>query len=159
MSINYSPIGVIHSPFTHLEDMPIQPVGAGDFQGTIEIYPQYAEGLRDLAGFSAIIVLTHLHRSGESRLVVTPFLDTQERGVFATRSPRRPNPIGLSVMRLLRVEENIVHVSHVDILDGTPVLDIKPYVPDFDFAADVRTGWLEGISPEARRKRSDGRFR
>jgi tRNA-Thr(GGU) m(6)t(6)A37 methyltransferase TsaA len=156
MKIEYCPVGIVHSPFTELEGMPIQPSRSGGASGTVEVYPEYEEGLADLDGFSHIVLLVHFHRVGQYRLKVVPFLDTEPRGLFATRSPRRPNPIGLSVVRLTAVEANRLSVQDLDILDGTPVLDIKPYVPEFDRQVEVRLGWLE----EARRREatSDDRF-
>ncbi len=156
--IAYKPIGVIRSPFTEIEGMPIQPTGAIGIKGTIEIFPKLQDGLNDLEGFSHIILLYHLHRSEGFRLIVTPFLDDQPRGLFATRAPKRPNPIGLSVVKLVRREGNILHIENVDILDGTPLLDIKPYVPAFEPDADIRVGWLEETKERVRQKRSDRRF-
>ena len=139
--------------------MPIQPTGASGIQAIVEVFPEFAEGLRDLEGFSHIILLYHFHRVQESRLTVTPFLDSQPRGVFATRAPKRPNPIGLSIVKLLGVEQSILHVENVDILDGTPLLDIKPYVPEFDQHPADRVGWLEQAKGSVQRTRSDDRFR
>lgn len=156
MSIQYEPIGVVHSPFTSLEGMPIQPSRARGVQATVEVYPRFEEGLEDLDGFSHITLLCHFHRAKDYRLKVVPFLDTQLRGLFSTRAPSRPNPIGLSVVRLLRIEENILSIQDVDLLDGTPVLDIKPYVNEFDERDDLRMGWLEHA--RKRRAESDSRF-
>jgi tRNA-Thr(GGU) m(6)t(6)A37 methyltransferase TsaA len=150
MKITYRPIGVIHTPFTETVGMPIQPLGAYKVKGTVEIQPEFAEGLKDLDGFSHIILLYHFHRVKGMSLSITPFLDSQARGLFATRVPRRPNPIGLSIVKLLSVEENVLHVENVDILDGTPLLDIKPYVPMFDQYSDTRVGWLEEVQIQAR---------
>jgi tRNA-Thr(GGU) m(6)t(6)A37 methyltransferase TsaA len=136
--------------------MPIQPSRAKGTRGTVEVLPEYAEGLADLEGFSHIILIYHFHRSTGHRLKVVPFLDTEERGVFATRAPSRPNAIGLSLVRLVSVEKNRLSVEGVDILDGTPLLDIKPYVPDFDEKTDVRLGWLEAA--QKRTVVSDDRF-
>jgi tRNA-Thr(GGU) m(6)t(6)A37 methyltransferase TsaA len=159
MEISYRPIGTIHTPFTDIEGMPIQPAGACGIRGSIEILPELAEGLKDLEGFSYIILLYHFHRVRESKLIVTPFMDSQPHGVFSTRAPKRPNPIGLSVVKLLSVEKNVLHIENVDILDGTPLLDIKPYVPEFDFYAAVeRVGWLEQAKERVQDKRSDRRF-
>ena len=159
MKISYRPIGVIHSPFTDIEGMPIQPAGASGIQGAVEVFPEFAEGLRHLEGFSHIILLYHFHRVQEAKLVVTPFMDSHPRGVFATRAPKRPNPIGLSIVRLISIEQNILHIENVDILDGTPLLDIKPYVPEFDQPRADRVGWLEQSRGRVQSKRSDGRFR
>lgn len=158
MEICYTPIGYFKTPFRTLEDMPIQPSGAKCVQGTIEIGAEYIEGLRDLEGFSHIIVLSHMHQSKGFKLTVKPFLDTVEHGVFATRAPRRPNSIGFSVMRLESIVGNILTVEGVDVLDGTPILDIKPYVSEFDAAKADRFGWLDGKAAEAEQHRSDSRF-
>ena len=158
MEISYRPIGVIHSPFQQVAGMPIQPSGATGVQGTVEVLPEFEEGLKGLEGFSHIILLYHFHRAEGYSLTVTPFLDSEVHGLFATRAPRRPNPIGVSVVRLLRREENILHIENVDILDGTPLLDIKPYVPAFDQHPAERVGWLEGAEGRVQEKRSDERF-
>ena len=153
------PIGTIYSPFEKTEGMPIQPSGAKGVRGHIEILPEFAAGLKDLDGFSHIVLVYHLHEAKDFNLTVVPFLDTEERGVFATRAPRRPNPIGLSVVRLAGIKGNIVHIENVDILDGTPLLDIKPYGPEFDHQEEIRTGWLEKARGKSRDKKSDDRFR
>ena len=158
MKIEYQPIGIIHSPFIEPDGMPIHPSGAEGVTGRVEVFPEYQGGLQDLAGFSHIILLYHLHRSMGFRLRLVPFLDTVRRGVFATRAPRRPNPIGLSVIRLVEVRGNILYVENLDILDRTPLLDIKPYVPEFDRQTEVRTGWLEEAGKRVRGKKSDLRF-
>ena len=157
-AIAFSPIGIICSPFTTPEGMPIQPSGARGVRGRVEVQPAYHEGLKDLDGFSHIILLYHFHRSQGYCLQVVPFLDTRPRGLFATRAPRRPNPIGLSIVRLERVAGGVLHVCDVDVLDRTPLLDIKPYVPQFDTPTDVRSGWLEDAADAAAGKRSDDRF-
>jgi len=159
MKIEYEPIGVIHSPFQTTEGMPIQPSGAIGVQGTVELFPKFGQGLRDLDGFSHIILIYHLHRSVGYSLLVIPFLDSVERGVFATRAPRRPNAIGLSVVRLVRVEDDTLHVEDIDILDGTPLLDIKPYVPEFDRNLGDRVGWLEHGRDRVQKLRADDRFK
>jgi tRNA-Thr(GGU) m(6)t(6)A37 methyltransferase TsaA len=160
MAIIYHPIGVIHTPFDDVAGMPIQPAGAKDVPGTAVIDPEFSEGLRDLDGFSHLILIYHFHRAGKAVLTVTPFLDNRRRGVFATRAPKRPNPIGLSIVRLLRVAENVLHLADVDVLDGTPLLDVKPYVSAFDHRAGTRAGWLEETDAErVAAKRADGRFR
>ncbi len=153
-----TPIGIIHTPFKQLTDMPIQPSGAKGVKGKIELRPEFIAGLQDLAGFSHIYVLYHFHQTTETRLTVTPFLDHQPRGLFATRAPTRPNPIGLSVLALEKVHDNILEVANVDMLEGTPLLDIKPYVPEFDQPEEVRTGWLENAGEKSRQARSDRRF-
>jgi tRNA-Thr(GGU) m(6)t(6)A37 methyltransferase TsaA len=158
MSINYEPIGVVHSPFQQAAGMPIQPAGAAGVQGTVVVLPEFSEGLKDLEGFSHIILLYHFHRAQGFSLTVTPFLDSEPRGLFATRAPRRPNPIGLSVVSLLRCEGNILYIENVDLLDGTPLLDIKPYVPEFDQHPAERIGWLEEAKGKAQSTLSDDRF-
>jgi len=158
MKIIHHPIGIIHSPFTDLADMPIQPTGAASAPGTVELFSEYVEGLKDLDGFSHIILIYHLHQARRVSLTVTPFLDSEPRGIFATRAPTRPNPIGLSIVRLLKIEGNILFIEALDILDGTPLLDIKPYVPAFDGHPEARTGWLERTQARLSKTRSDGRF-
>ncbi len=158
MEITYHAIGVIHTTFKDLAGMPIQPTSDASGPGTIEVYEPYAEGLKDVSGFSHLIVLYHLHAVQESALLVIPFLDSEPRGIFATRAPTRPNPIGLSIVMLKGVEGNILHVDQIDVLDGTPLLDIKPYVPEFDHRPDVRIGWLEHARGKVRGKSSDDRF-
>lgn len=156
--IEFTPIGIIHSPFRTLEDMPIQPTGATGVKGTVQIFDEYRPGLKDLEGISHIILLYHFHRSQGFNLNVVPFMDSVLRGVFATRAPKRPNPIGLSIVQLDKIEDGILQVSNMDILDGTPLLDIKPYVPEFDAYEEVRTGWLEKKSKTIKGRKSDNRF-
>jgi len=158
MDIIFHPIGRIHSPFQDLTDMPIQPSSETSASGRIEIFPEYAAGLKDLDGFSHIILIYYLHKVKHTHLTVTPFLDSQPRGVFATRAPVRPNPIGISIVPLLKIEGQILYIDQLDVLDGTPLLDIKPYVPDFDQRPNVRKGWLEGVGGKVKRTRSDDRF-
>jgi tRNA-Thr(GGU) m(6)t(6)A37 methyltransferase TsaA len=158
MAIEYRPIGVIHTPFRRLEGMPIQPVGGSSVRGEVEVFAEYAEGLKDLDGFSHVVLLYHFHRVGEPRLVVTPFMDSRPRGVFSTRAPTRPNPIGLSVVKLLGIEAHTLHVENVDVLDGTPLLDVKPYVPEFDHYSVSRLGWLEHAQGMAQERKADDRF-
>ncbi|MFH7325695.1 tRNA (N6-threonylcarbamoyladenosine(37)-N6)-methyltransferase TrmO [Desulfurivibrio sp. C05AmB] len=156
--ITMQPIGIIHTPFRQLAEMPIQPAGAVGVQGTVEIFEPFWAGLKDLDGFSHIILLYLFHGSQGFSLEVVPFLDTQPRGLFATRAPRRPNPIGLSTVRLDRIENGNLQVRNVDILDKTPLLDIKPYVPEFDAQTEVRSGWLEQARKTVARRKSDNRF-
>jgi len=151
-------IGVIHTPFTKTEGMPIQPSGAVGIHGTVEVFEEYRAGLKDLEGFSHIILLYRFHRSPGYKLSVVPFMDTEPRGLFATRAPNRPNPIGLSVVRLERIANGTLHFHGTDILDGTPLLDIKPFVPEFDAPVHARTGWLEKARKTVRKRRADGRF-
>jgi tRNA-Thr(GGU) m(6)t(6)A37 methyltransferase TsaA len=153
------PIGIIHTPFKELENMPIQPSGAAGIRGTVEIFPEFAEGLKDLDGFSHVILLYRFHESRGFKLIVTPFLDSEPRGVFATRAPKRPNPIGLSIVSLVQVRGSSLEIKNADVLDGTPLLDIKPYVPEFDHQENCRIGWLEQARGKVRNKRSDERFR
>jgi len=156
--IVYRPIGIIHSPYKTLEDMPIQPAGAKGTEGLIIVRPEFSKGLRDIEGFSHLYILYHFHRVKEIRLEVTPFLDSKSHGVFATRAPVRPNPVGLSVVRLLGRVDNELRIVNVDVLDGTPLLDIKPYVPEFDVFRTDSIGWLEHSSKAAAHHRSDDRF-
>lgn len=157
--VNLKPIGIIHTPFTDLAGMPIQPAGAAGVKGTVEVFPEYEPGLKDLDGFSHIVLLYVFHRSQGYQLQVVPFMDTKPRGLFATRAPKRPNPIGLSVVHLEGIDGCRLHVCNIDILDGTPLLDIKPYVPEFDGALNVRTGWLEELRKTVGEWQSDQRFR
>jgi tRNA (adenine37-N6)-methyltransferase len=158
--IQYKPIGVIKSPFKQLDGMPIQPIGACGVHGEIHLKEEYKEGLDDLEEFSHIMLIYHLHLSNGYSLRVKPFLDDKKHGIFATRAPKRPNPIGISVVKLENVEGNIVHISNVDIVDGTPLLDIKPYIPHFDKKSDekVCVGWFEDKHQKASNKKSDRRF-
>jgi tRNA-Thr(GGU) m(6)t(6)A37 methyltransferase TsaA len=154
--MNFKSIGIIHTTFGQPEGTPIQPAYAGGSEGRIEVLPEYAPGLKDLEGFDRIWLLFWCDRAAASQLIVTPYKDTQPRGVFSTRAPSRPNPIGMSAVRLQRVEGNILHVSELDVLDNTPLLDIKPYVPAFDHLAAERTGWLGAVISE--RSVADNRF-
>ncbi|MBN2204750.1 MAG: tRNA (N6-threonylcarbamoyladenosine(37)-N6)-methyltransferase TrmO [Thermoleophilia bacterium] len=156
--MGFEPIGTIRSPFSELTDMPIQPAGALGIKGTIEMIADYTPGLQDLEGFSHVILLYLFHASRGFDLEVVPFMDEVPRGLFATRAPRRPNPIGLSVVRLERIEGSVLFVENVDILDGTPLLDIKPCVPGFDALSDVRIGWVERDGRAVAERRSDERF-
>jgi tRNA-Thr(GGU) m(6)t(6)A37 methyltransferase TsaA len=158
MEITYRPIGTIHSPHTSARGMPIQPTGAAGIRGRVELLAEYAPGLKDLDGFSHVILVYHFHQAGPPLLTVVPFMDSEARGLFATRAPRRPNPIGLSVVRLLRIEGTTLHVENIDVLDGTPLLDLKPYVPKFDRPPDPRAGWLEATGDQVRSRRADDRF-
>jgi tRNA-Thr(GGU) m(6)t(6)A37 methyltransferase TsaA len=156
--IKYKPIGIIHSPFKEPKGTPIQPAGAEGTKGMVEIFPEYAEGLRDIEGFSHIILLYHFHLSKGTTSIVKPFMDNETHGVFAMRGPSRPNPIGISVVRLVRVEGNILHIQDVDIVDGTPLLDIKPYVPEFDIREVKGIGWLEKNVHKLSASKDNGRF-
>ncbi len=156
--IELKPIGIIHTPFTKLEGMPIQPRGAAGVHGTVQLFEEYHAGLKDLDGFSHIILLYYFHRSRDFKLQVVPFMDSESRGLFATRAPKRPNPIGLSIVQLDRIENGVLHIQNVDILDGTPLLDIKPFVPDFDSYEEVLTGWLEEAGKRVKTQKADKRF-
>jgi len=158
-AIRFRPIGIIRTPFPEPAGTPIQTAASIGSAGHVELDPELVEGLHDLDAFSHLILLYHLHRSHTASLSVTPLLDAQPHGLFATRAPARPNPIGLSVVRLVRIEGARLDIEDVDMIDGTPLLDIKPYVPAFDARDDVRIGWyasrLEGLEGA----RADDRFR
>ncbi|MBN2280706.1 MAG: tRNA (N6-threonylcarbamoyladenosine(37)-N6)-methyltransferase TrmO [Candidatus Marinimicrobia bacterium] len=156
--LKFKPIGIIHSPFKTPKGTPIQPSAGKNIAGWIEIFPEYADGLKDLEGFSHIILLFNFHLIREVKLQTKPYMDNESRGIFAIRGPGRPNPIGLSIVRLARVEGNMLHIIDMDIVDGTPLLDIKPYVPDFDLRENVRIGWLEQNVKKLPDTRDDGRF-
>ncbi|MCD4791705.1 MAG: tRNA (N6-threonylcarbamoyladenosine(37)-N6)-methyltransferase TrmO [Bacteroidales bacterium] len=156
--IKYKPIGIIHSPNKEPKGSPIQPVSAGNINGTVELFSEYAEGLKDLEGFSHIFLIYHFHLSKEAALLVKPFMDNKVRGVFAMRGPGRPNPIGISVVQLVRIEDNILHIRDVDVIDKTPLLDIKPYIPEFDIRKADKIGWLERNIHKLSKTKDDGRF-
>ena len=144
--------------FNELKGMPIQPSGARDMEGSLVIFPEYEQGLADIEGFSHIILLYHFHLSTGYDLMVTPFLDTQKRGLFSTRAPRRPNPIGLSIVELLGRDGSTLLIKGIDVMNNTPLLDIKPYVPEFDTKKVTATGWLEQAQKKAAYLKSDERF-
>jgi len=152
------PIGIIHTPFTTLGNMPIQPNGAENSIAEIVLNNEFLDGLLDLDSFSHIYLIYLFHRSKGYDLKVVPFLDNQEHGVFATRAPRRPNPIGLSIVKILSVHGNIIQVAGADVLDGTPILDIKPYIEQFDKVEKSSCGWLKISEQGVAKKRSDNRF-
>ena len=158
-AIAYRPIGVIRSEHVRAEDTPVQPVYAKGCKGRVEVFPEFTEGLSDVEAFSHVYLLYHFHRSDLPRLRVKPFLQDVERGVFATRSPCRPNPIGLSIVRLVGREGSVLHLDGVDILDGTPLLDIKPYAARFDCIANTRNGWQDEIDEAEARLRGRRGFR
>lgn len=155
--VQYEPIGVIKTPYKEKKGTPIQPAGARDVRGSIELDPTHVDGLKDLDGFSHIILVYHFHRTDGYSLHVQPYMDNMKRGVFATRIPGRPNPIGISVVRLDGVEGATLHIRDVDMLDGTPLLDIKPYVPEFDSVPDAEIGWLTTRVQGVQKTKSDGR--
>lgn len=156
--ITFKPIGIIRSPFRETKGMPIQPSAAEGIEGKVEIFPEYAGGINDIGNFSHIFLIYHLHLSRRYSLKVKPYMDDEERGVFATRAPSRPNPIGISVVELMKVDGNVLHIKNVDIVDGTPLLDIKPYVPQFDVHDVKKIGWLEKNVHKLKNAKDDGRF-
>ena len=160
-SIAFTPIGVIRTPHESLEGMPIQPTGAKGVLGRIELKPELGPGLKDLDGFSHAILLYCFHESRGYELELTPFMDVTPRGLFSTRAPRRPNPIGLSVVRVLSVDadKGLLEVQDVDLLDGTPILDIKPLIPKVDCpGGELRAGWLQEAQERMKDRRADDRF-
>jgi tRNA (adenine37-N6)-methyltransferase len=159
MKIELEPIGIIHSPFTDLEIMPVQPKGAANIEGTIHLNPAYSTGIKDLDGFSHIFLIYFFHKAEKTSLAVIPFLDTVERGVFSTRSPLRPNHIGISIVNMVNIEGNVIFVKGMDVLDGTPLLDIKPYVENFDSVKSSLSGWMKASEDEVAKMRSDNRFK
>lgn len=157
-SITFHPIGTIYTPFNEKVNTPIQPSSAKGYKGIVEIFPEYVEGLKDLEGFSHLILIYHFHLSTDYKLQVKPFLDEEARGIFATRAPKRPNGIGMSIVKLVKVEGSTLHIENIDALDGTPLLDIKPYVPQFNNVRNVKIGWLTGKKNVMKTKRADDRF-
>ena len=158
MEITLQPIGYLETPFNDIADMPIQPSVLADTRGKAVLDEKFAPGLKDLDGFSHIILLFLLHKISGYQLEVVPFMDTLPHGIFATRSPKRPNRIGMSIVRVESVEGNIVHFKGVDMLNGSPLLDIKPYYSYFDQQTQVRNGWLEWKTLRPENLRSDKRF-
>lgn len=156
--IIYQPIGIIHSPHKDPKGTPIQPTAAEGIQGWIDVFQEFTEGLKDLNGFSHVILLYHFDRVQKMKLKVKPFLDDKLRGIFATRAPVRPNPIGLSILRLVSIDGARITIEDVDILDGTPLLDIKPYVDKFDVRASEKQGWLDINVGRLPGNMDDGRF-
>ena len=158
MNFSVTPIGYLDTPFETVNNMPIQPSVIASSQGKAVLYDEFATGLKDLDGFSHIILLFLLHKIEDYQLEVVPFMDDVPHGVFATRSPKRLNRIGMSIVTLERIEGNIIHFKGVDMLNGSPLLDIKPYYSYFDNRQNVRNGWLEGKVLTAERLKSDNRF-
>lgn len=156
--IKFVPIGIIHTPFSTPEGTPIQPQGAAGVEGMVEVYPEYVEGLADLQGFSHIFLIYHFHLAKPFTLRVKPFLDNKSHGLFATRAPSRPNPVGLSVVELIDIDKGRLHIRDIDVIDKTPLLDIKPYVPDFDVRKATKIGWLEKKTKKIKKTIDDGRF-
>jgi len=156
--ITYEPIGIIHSQFKDVRGTPIQSAAAVGIEGTVEVFSKYVEGLEGIQGFSHIILIYHFHLCKTFLLKVTPYLDNELHGVFATRAPARPNSIGISVVRLVKVENGILHIQDLDIVDGTPLLDIKPYVPQVDVHNAEKIGWLKENVDKLASVKDDGRF-
>ena len=157
-NIIYKPIGIIHTPINNPVGAPIQPIGGKGIKGYVEIYTDYEACLKDLDGFSHIFLLYHFHLSKGYSAEVKPFMDDTLRGVFSTRAPKRPNPIGLSVVRLIKIEGRILQIEDLDIVDGTPLLDIKPYVPKVDAHEVERLGWLTDNNADFSNKKADDWF-
>ncbi|MCU4154577.1 tRNA (N6-threonylcarbamoyladenosine(37)-N6)-methyltransferase TrmO [Carboxylicivirga sp. A043] len=158
-TLSFTPIGTIYTPHTTLQNMPIQPLGAKGIRGKIVLNKAFVEGLKDLEGFSHITILYHLHKAEDYSLLVTPFMDTEKRGLFATRAPKRPNPIGISTVQLIAVNNNELIIEDVDMLNETPLLDIKPFFSKFDNRDGSKSGWLDDLWNEQKKHtKSDGRF-
>lgn len=156
LTMTLTPIGIIRSPHQQAAGTPVQAAVATGVRGTVEVFPEYAAGLRDLDGFERIWLLYWFDRAKPAELVVTPYLDTTPRGLFATRAPCRPNPLGFSPVRLLGIAGSLLHVEGLDVLDNTPLLDIKPYIPEFDAFEAKRIGWCAGVRSIG--TVADGRF-
>jgi tRNA-Thr(GGU) m(6)t(6)A37 methyltransferase TsaA len=146
--IVFRPIGVIHSPHTAVSQTPIQPVFCHNIEGTAVLDDEYVAGLAGLEGFSHIYLFFYFHQSSKTQLRLKPYLLDEEQGIFATRAPHRPNKVGMSLVHLVKIEGNVLHIKDVDVLDGTPLLDIKPFVPRFDTRENVRIGWQEKVSDD-----------
>ncbi len=155
----FKPIGIINSPFKSIKGVPIQPAGANGIKGRIKLFKKYSEGLKNLEGFSHIILIYHFHLSKGYSLKVIPFLKNQEQGVFATRAPKRPNQIGISVVKIENIKDNIIEISNVDMVNGTPLLDIKPYASFFDNVKNEKIGWLAGKMNDINKIKADKRFK
>lgn len=156
--IEYYPIGKILSPYKNAKGTPIQPSAEEAGEGKIIINPEYTEGLLDLDGFSHLILLYHCHKAGKPLLTAKPFMEDKKHGIFSIRAPRRPNSIGLSVVKLEKIDGNIIYIKDIDILNETPLIDIKPYVPEFDSRKNVKIGWLEKNIHKLSFIEDDGRF-
>jgi tRNA-Thr(GGU) m(6)t(6)A37 methyltransferase TsaA len=156
--IELKPIGILRTPFESPDKMPIQPCSKGAASGTALVFPEYTDGLYHLDGFTHIILIYYLHRVKRQELIVTPFLDNTSHGVFATRAPVRPNPVGISIVRLEKIEDNILYLQGLDMINGTPLIDVKPYIPDFDSHPDAKAGWYDKIQKKPEGKYSDNRF-
>ena len=156
--MNIEPIGIIYTPYIDLQNMPIQPKGSTSATAKIVINKEYIDGLKDLDGFSHIYLIYHFHKATRTELNVIPFMDKEARGVFSTRSPLRPSHIGMSITKIISIKDNIVTVVGIDILNETPLLDIKPYIPQFEDVVDVKTGWMNKKESDVISKLSDNRF-
>ena len=157
-AVLFQPIGIVHTSHRLAEHTPVQPVYARGCRGQAEIWPAYRDGLQSLDGFSHVLLVYHLHKAGPPQLIVQPFTGDRPCGIFATRHPQRPNPIGLSLVRLVRVEGGILHLEDVDILDGTPLLDIKPFIPRFEQIENACGGWTEAVDDATARCRGQRKF-
>lgn len=157
-NIIYQPIGIIHTPFNTPDNMPIQNCGAKGVHGTIEIYPEFVAGLQDVEEFSHLILVYHLHQVNHYSLKVIPFMDKIEHGIFSTRAPVRPNPIGITVLKLIELKGCMITIEGVDMLNETPLLDMKPYLPSVDAMNNVKIGWFERDIKNFESKKSDTRF-
>ena len=158
--ITINSIGIIHTPYNNINGMPIQPLAAEGVKGYIELFPEYVKGLTDLAEFSHITLLYHLHKINNYDLMTKPFMDTKEHGIFATKSPKRPNAIGLSTVKLLKIDNNVIHIEMVDMLNESPLIDIKPFFSKFDNRTNTKSGWLDNqMNIPIKNLRSDERFK
>ena len=151
-------IGIIRSPFEDQANMPIQPVGASDTEGEVLVDQEFQDGLEGLEAFSHIYLIYYFHQTKRTELKVVPYMDTQPKGVFATRSPLRPAHVGISIVRLLAVEGTRLKIRGVDVLDGTPLIDIKPYIPHFDYQDGASSGWMKSPRSDVEARKSDNRF-
>jgi tRNA-Thr(GGU) m(6)t(6)A37 methyltransferase TsaA len=158
-NIIYKPIGIIKTPFNNIKGMPIQPIGAKDIEGIIEIKPEYAKCLKDLSGFSHISLIYHFHLSKGFQSEVIPFMDNEKRGLFSTRAPKRPNPIGISIVRLIKVDGLALHIKDIDVVTDTPLLDIKPFVAEIDMIKNTENGWMGEKLKKMHELKSDERFK
>ncbi len=156
--VEFKFIGTIHSAFKSIGNMPIQPISENSNKGYIEVFPEYEEGLLDIEGFSHIHLIYYFHLLKHKKLTVLPFMDNKEHGIFATRAPARPNPIGLSLVELIRRDGNILYVKNLDVIDGTPLIDIKPFFEKFDNRFNTKNGWL-GNKQNVTHVKSDKRFK
>ena len=159
LSVTYQPIGYIRTAFRKVSKMPTQPCGAKEAKGVIELNHDLTPGLFDLEGFSHLILIYHFHLIKGHKLYVVPFMDDKPHGIFATRAPARPNPVGMSIVKLKKIENNLIYIEGVDMVDGTPLLDIKPFFTKYDNRLDAKAGWLEGKEGiDITKIKSDNRF-